>query len=326
MTATLEKRDNPARRAAVERAHVEDATAASVQEKLDGLVKAGEGMRDGRGLLITGPAGSGKSHLIKRFRTRHDLAPYEMETGEGTARPIIFVNAPSPCTLKALGYEILTELTGVPPRTNMLSHAVWSRVRRQMVANRTKFLVIDEIHHVLQRKNDAEAESLAETFKNVMQNPEWPINLVLGGMPLTNKFTREHPQFGRRIDIVSIEPVPDNDDGYLKIGRYLDNLVPRLEFAGIFSLSEADMPLRFQRATGGYLGSVANVVKTAAHIALDQEGAVIDREDLAEAVKAIFKMSSHENPFLVENPDDLRRTAHDSASRRTKLAGSAHAS
>jgi len=314
--------DTPGRRRAIENAHVQDETAALVEERFDALIKAANGNRDGRGILITGPAGSGKSHVIRRFRAREELAPYEMETGEGTARPIIFINAPSPCTLKALGSEILTELTGVATRPNMLSHMIWQRIRRQLIANRTKFLVIDEIHHVLQRKNDIEAENISETFKNVMQNPDWPINLILGGMTKAHVLTRNNEQFGRRVEIVDIAPVADNDAGYAEIAGYLERLVPRLEFSGDFTLHEGDMPLRFHRATGGYLGGVFNVVKTAAHMALDLDGSVITRQDLAEAVKAIYKVSlPGENPFLVSNPATLRKVWPIRNSRRTNLDG-----
>lgn len=317
------------RRRAIDQAHVQDDFAARVEDRLDGLITAAQGMRDGRGYLITGPAGSGKSHLINRFKSREELAPYEMETGEGIARPIIYVNAPSPCTLKALGIEILQTLTGTFVRSRLQSHEIWSRVRRQLVANRTRFLVIDEIHHVLQRKNDMEAESIAETFKNVMQQPDWPIFMLLGGISSAVEFSRTYPQFGRRTEVSEIQPVPDNENGYALIGRYVDALVPRLKMPEKFSLAEGDLPLRFHRASDGYPGSVANIVKTAAHLALDYESPVITIDDLAEAYSVIDRRKGRGNPFRDDpwstsafgGPGEPR-DMNPSTSRRSKLRGS----
>ena len=118
-------------------------------------------------------------------------------------------------------------------------------------------------------------------------------------------------------------PVPDNAQGYGKISKYIDLLVPRLDLPMDEALTAGDIPIRFHRASGGYLGSVANLVKTAAHIALDYEGDRITRSDLAEAGKAIFKFTAKTNPFMSDvDIGDLKTRTPRQTSRRTRLDGS----
>jgi hypothetical protein len=52
--------------------------------------------------------GAGKTHLIKQLLKEPGLQTEE--TAEGLYRPLLMLEAPSPCTLKTLGMRILHEL------------------------------------------------------------------------------------------------------------------------------------------------------------------------------------------------------------------------
>lgn len=305
----------------IQDAHVDDGTALRAEEAFTKLKRQALAPKlEGRGMLICGPSGAGKSHAWKRLTIGPEFMP--RETDEGLVRPLLRLSAPAPCTLKTLGREIYRKLTDIEMRSSIQEHEIWSRVRAHLKAQKVKYLFIDEMHHVLIGRNLEEQRKVAETFKTLMQMEEWPIYLVLAGMPESLPFIRQNRQLDRRIRKIKIAPVAPGAVGDKAIRRHMDLLIPRLGIEVDFDLD--DIATRLHVASGGYLGICALYLKEATSIAFDAETNQVTTEDLAEALVNVFAEDGKEidddaNPFLCSDLSKAYRPDTGDAGRKTAL-------
>ena len=151
------------------------------------------GESEGRALMVIGEAGVGKSRALRRaFDMRGELRSAE------DSSPLVRIIAPSPCTLKQLGRELLKGL-GYPIEQDLKEHLVWEKVRSKLRLRRVRLVWIDEMHHAMR---GTEVQKLRDTVKNVMQQPEWPVSFVLSGMPALSDFFQGDFQFQRRKRVI----------------------------------------------------------------------------------------------------------------------------
>ncbi|MBY0256993.1 ATP-binding protein [Methylobacterium sp.] len=266
---------------------------------------------EGDCLIIPAPSGAGKSHLLARLQKNSLLAPFSDETGP--VRPLVFIKAPSPCTLKTLGLSLYKSMTGDDLSANLREHDIWSRVVSQMHAQLVSVLIIDEFHHTLRGRTSDERRTLVETLKNlVIPNPEdpllspgavtRPICLVLSGMPWLRQVLKEDFQLVRRRAVVSIKPLDHTGPGVKKAEKFLSLVEPKLGFPDPSGLSDPDMVQRMLKASSGYTGRMMHLIKKAAFRAIDQGAPCIDQtKHLAFVFEEIFEVGARRNPFLVPN-------------------------
>ena len=122
---------------------------------------------------------------------------------------MVFIKAPSPCTLKTLGLALYVALTDLELSATLKEHDIWRRVRHQMHAQLVSVVMVDEFHHALRGRTGDERRALVETLKNlVLPDPNdplrppgaemRPISLVLSGMPWLRRVLKEDFQLLRR--------------------------------------------------------------------------------------------------------------------------------
>ena len=312
------------KKAVIRAIHNNDADALATQRKLKALIENAASGGEGKAVLIIGPSGSGKSHALAQFRALSEFEP--IVTDEATMQPLVYVVAPSPCTLLALGHVIYTAMTGKELNANQRLHAVWRMVKAQLRGRRVSILVIDEMHHVLAKKGDADRDVISETLKSMLVDDKWPMQLVLAGMPHAHDFVRQNPQLNRRTKVYSFEPLRGDADGTKKIRKYLDNLEAKLPEGMSFDFDHTDIVQRFHMATDGYLGHVAMLVKDAACLAVELGKSAVTQNELAAEYADIYECASAENPFLVESIAKLKPPSVDvDLSERTRMKGTAAA-
>jgi hypothetical protein len=134
----------------------------------------------GKGIVIVGPSGAGKSRLLEESFRDHGAFP---NFGiKGTWCPLIAVTAPSPCTLGQIGIRVL-DLMDYDLRREIRENNAWLRVRQQIREHSVLFLAIDDLQHVLHGYSPDEVQKVRDTLKDLMTNPEWPVQLILSGIP-----------------------------------------------------------------------------------------------------------------------------------------------
>ena len=182
-------------------------------------------IRGGRALLVTGAAGAGKSRaLAHAFATRPEFEGFGKH-----GSPLLSVVAPSPFTLGALGNEIAGRL-GYVTRRALRQNEVWPLVRGLMREARVRILHIDEAQHGDQIANRLVAQEIENTLKRMMQEADWPIWLILSGLPELSRFCQDDASMKRRVRIVHFESLrfPDHAEAVLKLVREMAALCPPL--------------------------------------------------------------------------------------------------
>ena len=290
----------------IDQAHTDDQATKAAVEMLARLLLRAESGQDGRGVLVTGPSGGGKSHIIDRFRRLKRFRPFETETGEGTVRPLVYLEAPAPCTMKFLGMTIYETITGhsLPSRLN--GPEIWSRVKAQMKAHRMTILVIDEFHNVLSNTDQKDRSPVAKSLKSIMKRDDWNVYLVIGGMPETNRFKKTFPEIERRVESLEIGAVASSPDGYAEIAKHMKNLASELGFGNSSELWSGKTPHRMHVASGGYLGIASCLAKMAAELAVDFGEPEITVDLLADAYDQIHDMPASKNPFHAKNFEQIK--------------------
>jgi hypothetical protein len=148
-------------------------------------------------LLGIGQSGTRKTSTIRRaIFKRPEFEGYSDLPHENMS-PLISIIAPSPCTLKQLGIAIATAM-GYTPRPSIEENEVWMLVRQNLAIRGARFIHIDEMQHVTQNKNIAEIPKIQNTLKRLLQSPEWPVWLILSGLPEISKLFESDIQVWRR--------------------------------------------------------------------------------------------------------------------------------
>ncbi|TXH35601.1 MAG: hypothetical protein E6Q98_15005 [Rhodospirillaceae bacterium] len=252
---------------------------------------------EGRALFVMGESGAGKSRSLSYlFSKRPNLNPYETEIG--TMRPLVSVVAPSPCTLRQLANEILDTIE-YKTTTDLKENIAWRIVKQQLKQRRTIILHIDEVQHCLQNRTDHESQKLLDTLKNLMQSPDWPVCLVLSGLPEFGKFARRDKQIPFRSRMISLPPLSIPAD--LKWVKFMVKAIfERLEL-DISALSSDTFYLRLCHAASNLTGRIARFIQGAGEEAIYGHRNAVTVNDFAEFYAAHSACDPDENIFLVRD-------------------------
>lgn len=272
-----------------------------------------------RCLALTGESGAGKSSLLERIFAKH---PALINFGvEGEPCPLISVSAPAPSTLGGLGREVLHAL-GYPIARSSDRNLIWEYVRRHLKELRIVALHIDEFQNVTETANKPEITQILGTLKTLMNSREWPVALILSGLPSANDVLRMDTQVRRRCRFRRLQRLsPDDID-------MVEGLIAG--FADKASLSVApqdDLAARLIHAANDQLGvtielvieAVRSAQEAAAHAPsasraggggrrIKAAAPTLDIHNFADAYAARNGCEAEHNPFVVENWGDVDTT------------------
>ncbi|WP_294641253.1 ATP-binding protein [uncultured Aureimonas sp.] len=190
--------------------------------------------RAGRVLIVTGEAGAGKSHaLMNAFESRPEFENFGVV---GEACPLLSVVAPSPFTLKALGNEIVRKI-GYLGERDIPEGEVWPMIRILMKELQIFIIHIDEAQHGDQISNHAVHQAVENTLKRLLQDNDWPLWLILSGLPELARFCQGDRSINRRIHHVRFESLrfPEHAEAVRGTIREISSACPRLDCSAVLS-------------------------------------------------------------------------------------------
>lgn len=247
----------------------------------------------GIGFMLTGESGAGKTTAMLRAFRDHPAFP-----GYGVTNsrcPLVSVAAPSPFNLKQLGVSILNAL-GYATDRDMRENVVWQRVRAQIRLQGILFLHIDDCQDVLLLADEKEIRKVRNTLKSLMTSFDWPLQLILSGLPELIPFSQADRQVRRRLKYVQLRPVSVSEDW-----DFIDEAIrDYAKAAGLkFGIRAGDeLVERLTHTAHNAMGLVFELLLEAIEIALKSGRKGLRLVEFADVYAARTLQSADQNPFM----------------------------
>lgn len=140
-------------------------------------------------MTLEGCTGAGKTTLVRAYA--NDYPSYE--TDLKTITPILYVETPSPVTVKGLSARILQEL-GDPMAHNGTQWAMNSRIAYFIDQCGVDFVILDDIQHLIARNKIL--EEVSDWLKVLLKETNIPF-LIIGLEDTVEKILDVNPQLSR---------------------------------------------------------------------------------------------------------------------------------
>lgn len=316
-------------KARIKKLHIPDENWHRAKNAFDSVVaQSAEVDQEGTCVVVSGPPGGGKTHQMGRFMSRPELQPTKDE--HGPLRPVLYVLTPSACSEGRLGECAFRNLTGREITGRPSVSQIWEAVGAQMRGQGTSILVFDEFHHLFGQNDPQKRKHVLERIKTLLLPEEQmsptaprklPVQVVIGGLPLVKEVLVSDSQMTLRADFVDIHPLKFTQDGIDEMQNFLKLMEPRLEFQNPCHLDTYEMALCFMKASSGYVGRAARILKKAVYRAIDQEKSCIGKAELGAVLRSSYNLANEKNPFLVADVSNCPVLVPRDPSARTLLKG-----
>ncbi|TFL15981.1 AAA family ATPase [Jannaschia formosa] len=149
-------------------------------------------------LVVTGASRNGKTReirsLLAEVRNDHDirdtiseLANEQGETRSETPAIAVSCDLSGKLTWKDLG-EKTAHALGLPVRSGLTQARVWGEVIIQARRRGVVIIHYDECQHIFGQGAEKTNAKVIDCFKSLLKDSDWPIMLVLSGVPLLDSF------------------------------------------------------------------------------------------------------------------------------------------
>jgi len=245
----------------------------------DGTLRCVGRLAEGRSFWLLGESGAGKTRsLERRFEKIPEFATYRTDPGSG---PLISVQVPSPFTLRQFAQD-LAAAAGFDTDLVLKENVAWSTARR-LIRDRISFIHIDEAHNFLESNNPVEITKARNALRYLVTRPEWPVSLILSGLPHTEMLAKDFQAFRRRFVVRLLSINFERDQSLIRAA-----FVRFCELAGLAHrdvLQDAEILERLIYASAHQFGVCFELMHDAIMIALDRGSSALSLADFASAYR-----------------------------------------
>jgi hypothetical protein len=253
-----------------------------------------KGITEQKGAALIGPAGVGKSHMAEQVVVEY-AEWVKASGGREFGSKIVSVIVPAKATviatcnaiLRALGYPIVSSRT-----EDYLVTLVTIHLREHRIAA----LHLDEVQDSGRHKTSDSIETYAKRFRNMMQDKEWPICLIMTGTLEGRRFINHDGTLTRRLKPVEILPMTYEHEGLLlrkAVLRFLERV--DLTHGGLLDQTEF---IRILMHAGAYrFGMAIEIAIEAIGEAKSESASEITVDHFAEAYFVRMNCDDELNPF-----------------------------
>jgi hypothetical protein len=211
-----------------------------------------------RGMIVSGPAGTGKTTAITQLGRAHELLDRARHPRVSDRIPVVYITVPPAATPRMVAVEFARFL-GLPirPRSNITD--ILESVCGVLTDARVGLVLVDELHNIsLATRAGAE---VADTLKYFSERI--PATFVYAGINVEREGlfdgTRGQ-QIAGRFTLIPTAPLPYNSEWQGLVATLEDSL--RLHAHKPGSLTALDRYLHDR--TGGMIGSLSHLIRGAA--------------------------------------------------------------
>ncbi|WEX12207.1 TniB family NTP-binding protein [Chelativorans sp. AA-79] len=220
--------------------------------------------------LLLGPTNNGKSMIVEKFRRDHTPAALPGRDEEDI--PVVVVQMLTDPGV-ARFYQHLLEVLGAPVRRTARKHDLEAQALSILKRVGTKVLIIDELHNILAGTSPAQRE-----FLNLLRflGNELRIPVVGAGTRDAYLAIRTDPQLENRFHPI-ILPVWEEGD---ELSRLIQSFVATFPLRKPSFLNSADLQRWVLARTGGTIGEIAALLRSAAVAAVESGEEAINQRSL----------------------------------------------
>lgn len=265
----------------------------------DYYTKAAIGGRfEARGIVVIGDSRQGKSteidEMLKQFNDGTTIMP--------DSRPAQIVSCllSGKVTWKVLGIEILKVL-GYDIKGSRPQSYIWSKVRKYAELQGVVGIHFDECQHVFTQGDSITNQKMLDSFKSLLKDQQWPLMLILSGVPILAIQIRKEEQLVRllrtvRFDGIDLSRKADMDELIHLVFSYGDKA--QLEFD---DFEMEDFLARLAFAACQRWGLVIELLIEAFSLALLNGEKVCKTEHFSKAFSQISGAPLGYSPFTMPN-------------------------
>lgn len=251
---------------------------------------------EARGIAVVGASGSGKTTSVRRLFRKHRslLAPEDKE-----AAAIVSLQVPSPATLKHVGYTMLNAL-GYPLQRDKPAAFIWDQVRTLLHRRKTMFVHLDEVQDLFTNGNPLALAAVLNTLKSLMNNPDWPVGLILSGMPKTVEMINSDDQLRRRVFPIYLAPISWAAHAQ-EIRKLFAGYVERAGLDPVDDLARDEFLARLVHAGANEFGLIVEMILGGIEEALHAGRTALTVNDFTQAFARKTGCLHAQNPFVAED-------------------------
>ena len=170
-------------------------------------------------------------------------------------------------------------------------------VKFHLKERRTLFLHLDEAQDLFSKRNEKEMRSVINTLKSIMQNRDWPVSVILSGLPDLSALPNLDHQLGRRIIPIQFPriDVGQNSADLRAIAHRHAKAVDLMVEPDLFA---ADFLERLVHAADGQFGIVVELIIGAIEEALRHDCAALGHSHFVAAFERRSGCIPAFNPFI----------------------------
>lgn len=232
-----------------------------------------------RGLIVSGPSGTGKSTSITQLGKKHQIETERRSPGTTGHIPVVYIIVPPAATPKMLAIEIAAFL-GLPVSSHDSQHAITQAVAGVLRKVGCSLILVDEVHRLdLRTRSGAAASDQLKYFFDCIS-----ATFVYAGLDLAENGMfagmRGRQVAGRFISLATsafaYATAGQRDDWDMLVATMEESLRLHRHQPGTL----IEMALYLHQRTGGMIGSLDQLIYEAANDAISDGTEKITRKHL----------------------------------------------
>lgn len=249
-------------------------------------------------LLVIGKSHSGKSSLIENALSTDQAFDGYVASDGVEAMPCLFLEAPSPATLRNLAVEGLEKL-GYPVKSDITESRAWPLFRQQLKRRKVLFVFIDEAQHIINTNNDPECQKVRDTLKHLVQMKDWPVRLIMSGVSPLEELRDGDDQIKERSMVLLLGPLEAAKHAP-HVRQYVKLVVVNHAEMELEDFLGGDFADRVIYACDGCFGSIVKMIRASVEVAMVEGSASVGMRHFEKSYGQITGCSKTSNIFSSE--------------------------